>query len=104
MPILTFWGVTPSGASAKAVFAFPKGKKGAFSGAPGQIQKLSTICTAVLGLAAGKTDRRDSPMPRRPVARWAGLPTAQDPLAKPARKAPRLTCRRGGWPLECRAG
>ena len=31
MPILTFWGWTPSGASARAIFAFPKGKKGAFS-------------------------------------------------------------------------
>jgi hypothetical protein len=35
MPILTFWGVTPSGASARAVLACPKGKKGAFWGAPG---------------------------------------------------------------------
>ena len=43
MPILTFWGVTPSGASARAVLAFPKGKKGAFSGAPGRVPKLSTI-------------------------------------------------------------
>ena len=43
MPILTFWGVTPSGASARAVFAFRKGKKGAFSGAPERVQKLSTI-------------------------------------------------------------
>ena len=43
MPILTFWGVTPSGASAKAVLAFRKGKKGAFSGAPGRVPKLSTI-------------------------------------------------------------
>jgi hypothetical protein len=43
MPILTFWGVTPSGASARAVFAFRKGKKGAFSGAPERVPKLSTI-------------------------------------------------------------
>ena len=32
MPILTFWGVTPSGASARADLASRKGKKGAFSG------------------------------------------------------------------------
>ena len=30
MPILTFWGVTPSGASARAVLPLRKGKKGAF--------------------------------------------------------------------------
>ena len=48
MPILTFCGWTPSGASARAVFAFPKGKKGAFSGAPGQFQKLSTISTVAV--------------------------------------------------------
>ena len=29
---LNIWGVTPSGASARAVFASRKGKKGAFSG------------------------------------------------------------------------
>ena len=43
MPILTFWPVTPSGASAKADFAFRKGKKGAFRGAKSPGQKLSTI-------------------------------------------------------------
>ena len=46
MPILTFGGVTPSGASARADLASRKGKKGAFSGAPGRFQKLSTISTA----------------------------------------------------------
>jgi len=40
MPILTFWGVTPSGASARADFAFPKGKKGAFSGRAGPLPKV----------------------------------------------------------------
>ena len=43
MPILTFWGVNPSGASARADLACRKGKKGAFSGAPGRVPKLSTI-------------------------------------------------------------
>ena len=45
MPILTFWGWTPSGASARAVFAFRKGKKGAFPGPPGRVPKLSTVST-----------------------------------------------------------
>ena len=45
MPILTFWGVTPSGASAKAVFAFQKGKKTRFGGAKWRPEKLSTIST-----------------------------------------------------------
>ena len=43
MPILTFWGVTPSGASARAVFACPKGKKTGFRGPKWRAQKLSTI-------------------------------------------------------------
>jgi hypothetical protein len=43
MPILTFWGVTPSGASARAVFAFRKGKKTGFRGTKWRAQKLSTI-------------------------------------------------------------
>jgi hypothetical protein len=43
MPILTFWALPPSGASARADFASRKGKKGAFSGAPERFQKLSTI-------------------------------------------------------------
>jgi hypothetical protein len=43
MPILTFGGVTPSGASARAVFAFPKGKKARFGGAKWRPEKLSTI-------------------------------------------------------------
>ncbi|MCX5675406.1 MAG: hypothetical protein NTX87_10410, partial [Planctomycetota bacterium] len=43
MPILTFWVVTPSGASAKAVFAFRKGKKAPFGGAKWRPEKLSTI-------------------------------------------------------------
>jgi hypothetical protein len=34
MPILTFWWVTPSGASARAVLACRKGKKARFRGAP----------------------------------------------------------------------
>jgi hypothetical protein len=43
MPILTFWGWTPSGASARAVFAFRKGKKARFGGAKWRLEKLSTI-------------------------------------------------------------
>jgi len=43
MPILTFWGWTPSGGGARAVWASRKGKKGAFSGAPRRVPKLSTI-------------------------------------------------------------
>ena len=43
MPILTFWGVTPSGASARAVLAFRKGKKARFGGAKWRPKKLSTI-------------------------------------------------------------
>jgi len=42
MPILTFGGVIPSGASAKAVLASRRGKKGAFRGAKSPGQKLST--------------------------------------------------------------
>jgi hypothetical protein len=45
MPILTFWPVTPSGASARADFAFPKGKKARFGGAKWRPEKLSTIST-----------------------------------------------------------
>ena len=48
MPILTFLGWTPSGASAKAVLAFRKGKKGAFSGAPRRFPKLSTMPTVAV--------------------------------------------------------
>ena len=43
MPILPFGGVTPSGASARAVLAFPKGKKTRFGGAKWRPEKLSTI-------------------------------------------------------------
>jgi hypothetical protein len=42
MPILTFWGWTPSGASARAVLAFRKGKKACFGGAKWRPEKLST--------------------------------------------------------------
>ena len=42
MPILTFGGVIPSGASARAVLASRRGKKGAFRGAKSPGQKLST--------------------------------------------------------------
>jgi len=45
MPILTFWGVTPSGASARAVFAFQRRHFGRFGGQKSAIRKLSTIWT-----------------------------------------------------------
>ena len=53
MPILTFRGVTPSGASARAVFTFRKGKKARFGGAKWRLEKLSTIWTAALNRARG---------------------------------------------------
>jgi len=84
---LNIWGgVTPSGASARAVLAYRKGKKGAFSDAPRRVPKLSTICTAVLDRAArpGRGLHARAACGRHPP--------------KPARKAPRLTCRRGGRP------
>jgi hypothetical protein len=40
---LNIWGVTPSGASARAVFTFRKGKKARFGGAKWRPEKLSTI-------------------------------------------------------------
>ena len=45
MPILTFWVVTPSGASARADLGFRKGKKASLGGAKWRPEKLSTICT-----------------------------------------------------------
>jgi len=68
MPILTFWVWTPSGASARAVLACPKGKKGAFSGAPEQVPKLSTISTTAQLGAAGLLTRR--------VGRFMGIGAA----------------------------
>ena len=61
MPILTFWGVTPSGASARAVLAFRKGKKARFGGAKWRPEKLSTISTSAQLGAAGQS------LPARPV-------------------------------------
>ena len=61
MPILTFWLFTPSGASAKAVLAFPKGKKARFRGAKWRPEKLSTIGTSAQLGAAGQS------LPPRPV-------------------------------------
>ena len=43
MPILTFWGVTPSGASARAVLGVRRGQKGCFSSAQNAPKKLSTV-------------------------------------------------------------
>jgi len=44
MPILTFGGVTPSGASARAVLGFRKVKKRVFGGPKCRVEKLSTKC------------------------------------------------------------
>jgi hypothetical protein len=64
MPILTFWGVTPSGASARAVFAFRKGKKARFGGAKWRPEKLSTKSTrpgfGIRESGFGKSKGRDS--------------------------------------------
>jgi hypothetical protein len=43
MPILTFAGLTPSGASARPVLGGPKGQKGRFSSAKNALKKLSTV-------------------------------------------------------------
>ena len=59
MPILTFWGVTPSGASAKADFALRKGKKARFGGPKWRPEKLSTI----------RKSYPQFPAPRRPGVR-----------------------------------
>jgi hypothetical protein len=61
MPILTFWVWTPSGASARAVLALPKGKKARLGGAKWRPQKLSTISTSAQVGAAGQS------LPPRPV-------------------------------------
>jgi len=52
MPILTFWGVTPSGASAKAVLPIPKGHFGV-------VQGSKMACGKVIH-KIGKTGNRDS--------------------------------------------
>ena len=64
MPILTFCGVTPSGASARADFAFRKGKKGAFSGAPGRVPKLSTTSSKVIHNSVAVLGRAGNSAPR----------------------------------------
>jgi len=51
MPILTFWWWTPSGASARAVSACPKGKKGAFWGRSGASSKVIHSLMAVVDCA-----------------------------------------------------
>ena len=61
MPILTFWGWTPSGASARAVLASRKGKKGAFSGAPGQVPKVIHSYPQSRGSRAAVKPRRACP-------------------------------------------
>ena len=73
MPILTFGGVTPSGASARADFALPKGKKGAFSGRSGASSKVIHNYVVVLHHAArpGKGSAR-SGRPRPHPARGRG--------------------------------
>ena len=76
MPILTFWGVTPSGASARAVFAF---RKGHFR----VVQGSKMACGKVIH-KMWKTGNRDSgPAPGRVPG-----PSTLDPL--PSSLAPPL--------------
>ena len=53
MPILTFWVVTPSGASARADLPSRKGLFGVFRTQKRRVEKLSTKC--------GKLQRRPAP-------------------------------------------
>ena len=98
MPILTFWGVTPSGASARADFAFRKGKKGAFSGPPRRVQKLSTISTKGtpwrtfrMGEAAADIESWAPRGLARPSGTWRGTGVRAAPVAAPAGEWRRLT-------------
>ena len=85
MPILTFGGWTPSGASARADFAFRKGKKARFGGAKWRPEKLSTItwrfcitppgCGSVAGTRPGKSKSR----PGDPPSAWACRPRQRRP-------------------------
>jgi len=74
MPILTFGGVAPSGASARADLAFRRGQKGDSRGAKSPVQKLSTIYTK------GRRARRDGGRLRTP-----GLSAAHGPDQKGVR-------------------
>jgi len=67
MPILTFWLFTPLGASARAVFAFRKGKKGAFSGRSGASSKVIHKLAAVVDRAGPFGS------PRRPSQPESGI-------------------------------
>ena len=121
MPILTFWGLTPSGASARAVFAFRKGKKARFGGAKWRPEKLSTISTTrnpELGTRSDNGEGRTAIGQARPCFRnGASMCLALFPLPLPVRartgrervaeptppKQPirlrRLEGRVRGWPL-----
>ena len=115
MPILTFRGVTPSGASARAVLTCPKGKKGAFSGAPGQVPKVIHSYPQSRGSRAAVNPRRACParvaggglaLPGWPAA---GLPCQGGRRRSPAwgdtRKRPRgnplVTVGRVAWSRCC---
>ena len=96
MPILTFWGVTPSGASARAVLASQKGKKGAFSGAPGQVPKVIHSYPQWHGRRAAVKPRRACP------ARVAGGgPPAGDNTRKRPGGNPLVTVARVAWSRCC---
>jgi len=53
MPILTFGGVTPSGASARAVLPSRKGLLVCFGRKKGHVEKLSTKCGKLLAANFG---------------------------------------------------
>jgi len=69
MPILTFWGVTPLGASARADFALPKGKKGAFWRRKMASGKVIHNWTAVVDNAGPFGLRRTASVSRRSFTR-----------------------------------
>jgi len=97
MPILTFWGVTPSGASARAVLACRKGKKARFGGAKWRPEKLSTICMAALGRARGSCAAgRET---RRAKLRAWGCANTSAPAGGARMTAPPAAGARGRPPL-----
>jgi len=68
MPILTFLGWTPSGASARAVFAFRKGQKPCFRGSKRPCGKV--IHKMWKTLAAPGPRERPTPRRREPASAW----------------------------------
>ena len=94
MPILTFWGLTPSGASARAVLAFRKGKKARFGGAKWPPEKLSTIAPGGGYITARRM------LIRIATARAAAKTGTDDAKALPARLAVCLAQEGGLHPTE----